>query len=64
MFRIVYVYFKIDENFRPIGKHIVKHVDAESVNEVNRQFAAIRYTHDLAKFTPLNFLDVLEIKEH
>lgn len=64
MFRIVYNYFKVDTNYKPIGKPIVKHVDGNTINELNQKFFMLRNENDLSKFTPLNFMDILEIKEH
>lgn len=64
MFRITYDYFKVDENFRPIGDVIIKYVEGESVEEVNRRFNEKRNLNDLVKFTTLHFVSVEEIKEH
>lgn len=64
MFRITYNYFKVDENFRPVGDVIVKYVEGESVEEVNKRFNEKRYCNDLVRFTALNFISVEEIKEH
>lgn len=64
MFRITYSYFKVDENFRPVGDVIVKYVEGESVEEVNKRFNEKRYYNDLVRFTALNFISVEEIKEH
>ena len=64
MFRITYSYFKVDENFKPIGDAFVKFVDGETIQEVNNRFAEQRYYNDVTKYTPLNFMDVSEIKEH
>ncbi len=63
MFRIVYNYFKVDDNYKPIGKIIIKHVDGNTVNEVNQKFLMLRNEHDLSKFTPLHFISIWEIKE-
>ena len=64
MFRITYSYFKVDENFKPIGDAFVKFVDGETIQEVNNRFAEQRYYNDVTKYTPLNFMDVSEVKEH
>ena len=64
MFRITYGYFKVDENFRPIGDVIIRYVDGESVGEVNRRFNEKRLSNDLVRFTTLNFISVEEIKEY
>lgn len=64
MFRITYSYFKVDENFKPIGDAFVKFVDGKTIQEVNNRFAEQRYYNDVTKYTPLNFMDVSEIKEH
>ena len=64
MFRIVYNYFKVDAHYRPIGKPIVKYVDGDTINELNQKFFMLRNENDLSKFTPLNFMNILEIKEH
>lgn len=64
MFRITYDYFKVDENFRPIGDVIVEYVEGESVEEVNRRFNEKRVFNDLVRFTTLHFVSVEEIKEH
>ena len=64
MFRITYGYYRIDENFEPIGDAIVKYVDGETVKQVNDAFHFIDYNHDLSKYTPINFRYIREIKEH
>lgn len=64
MFRITYGYFKIDENFEPIGDAIVRYVDGETVKQVNDAFQSVRDNHDLSKYTPINFRYIEEIKEH
>ena len=63
MFRIVYNYFKVDDSYRPIGKSIVKHVDGNTIDELNQKFFMLRNENDLSEFTPLNFMGILEIKE-
>ena len=50
MFRITYGYYRIDENFEPIGDAIVKYVDGETVKQVNDAFHFIGYNHDLSKY--------------
>ena len=64
MFRITYSYYRRDRNFESIGDAIVKYVDGETVKQVNDAFHFIRYNHDVAKYTPINFRKVEEIKEH
>ena len=64
MFRITYGYYRIDENFEPIGDAIVKYVDGETVKQVNDAFHFIGDNHDLSKYTPINFRYIREIKEH
>ena len=64
MFRITYGYYRIDENFEPIGDAIVKYVDGETVKQVNDAFHFIGYNHDLSKYTPTKFWKVEEIGEH
>lgn len=64
MFRIVYGYYRIDENFELIGDAIVKYVDGETVKQVNDAFQSVRDNHDLSKYTPINFRYIEEIKEH
>ena len=64
MFRITYSYYRRDKNFESIGDAIVKYVDGETVKQVNDAFNFIRYNHDVAKYTPINFRKVEEIEEH
>ena len=64
MFRITYGYYRRDENFEPIGDAIVKYVDGETVKQVNDAYDFVRNSHDVAKYTPINFYKVEEIKEH
>ena len=64
MFRITYGYYRIDENFEPIGDAIVKYVDGETVKQVNDAFHFIGYNHDLSKYTPINCCYIREIEEH
>ena len=64
MFRITYGYYRIDENFEPIGDAIVKYVDGETVKQVNGAYSFIRDNHDLSKYTPINFRYIREIEEH
>ena len=64
MFRITYAYYRRDENFEPIGDAIIKHVDGETVKQVNDAYRSICDNHDLSKYTPTNFWNVEEIEEH
>ena len=64
MFRITYGYYRIDENFEPIGDAIAKYVDGETVKQVNNAFQHVRDNHDLSKYTPTRFWKVEEIEEH
>ena len=64
MFRIIYEYFKIDENFKPIGTPYVGYVDGKTIKQVNDAFQSIRDNHDLSKYTAINFCYIREIKEH
>ena len=64
MFRITYSYYRKDKNLEPIGDAIVKYVDGETVKQVNDAFHSIQYNHNVAKYTPMNFRKVEEIKEH
>ena len=64
MFRIIYGYFKIDENFKPIGTPFVGYVDGKTIKQVNDAFQSVRDNHDLSKYTPINFRYIEEIKEH
>ena len=64
MFRIIYEYFKIDENFKPIGTPFVGYVDGKTIKQVNDAFQSVRDNHDLSKYTPTKFWKVEEIGEH
>ena len=64
MFRITYSYYRKDKNLEPIGDAIVKYVDGETVKQVNDAFHFVQYNHNVAKYTPMNFRKVEEIKEH
>lgn len=64
MFRIVYGYYRIDENFELIGDAIVRCVEGETIKRVNDVFQSVRDNHDLSKYTPINFRYIEEIKEH
>ena len=62
MYRIVYGKFRIDNEFKPIGKYIIEHVDGDTIEEVNKAFAEKRLHNDCVMYTPLNFMDVMEIE--
>lgn len=64
MFRIIYGYFKINENFEPIGTPFVGYVDGKTIKQVNDAFQLVRDNHDLSKYTPTTFYRIEEIKEH
>ena len=46
MFRITYSYFRKDNNGKLIGSPIIKHVDGETLKQVNDTFNYIRYNND------------------
>ena len=65
MFRITYGYYRRSENFDfTTGSPIIGYVDGETIKQVNDAFQSVRDNHDLSKYTPVNFCQVEEIKEH
>jgi len=64
MFRITYDYFRKDENGKLIGSPIIKHVDGETLKQVNDTFNFIRNNHNVSRYSIINFIEVEEIKEH
>ena len=64
MFRITYSYFRKNENGKLIGSPIIKHVDGETLKQVNDTFNFIRYNHNVSRYSTTNFIEVEEIKEH
>ena len=64
MFRIIYDYFKVNAWFKPIGTPYVGYVDGKTIKQVNDAYNFVRNNHDVAKYTPINFYKVEEIKEH
>ena len=64
MFRITYSYFRKDNNGKLIGAPIIKHVDGETLKQVNDTFNFIRYNNDVSRYSIINFIEVEEIKEH
>lgn len=64
MFRITYDYFKKDNHGKLIGSPIIKHVDGETLKQVNDTFNFIRYNHNVSRYSIINFIEVEEIKEH
>lgn len=64
MFRITYSYFRKDTDGKLIDEPIIRHVDGETLKQVNDTFNSIRYNNDVVKYSLINFMDVEEIKEH
>lgn len=64
MFRITYSYFRKDTNGKLIGSPIIKHVDGETLKQVNDTFSFIRNNHNVSRYSIINFIEVEEIKEH
>ena len=64
MFRIIYEYFKVNAWLEPIGTPYVGYVDGKTIKQVNDAYDFVRNSHDVAKYTPINFYKVEEIKEH
>ena len=50
MFRITYAYFRKDENGKLIGSPIIKHVDGETLKQVNDTFNFIRNNHNVSRY--------------
>lgn len=64
MFRITYSFFRKDSNGKLIGSPILKHVDGDTLKQVNDTFNFIRNNQNVAKYSIINFIEVEEIKEH
>ena len=64
MFRITYSYFRKYNNGKLIGSPILKHVDSDTLKQVNDTFNFIRYNNDVSRYSIINFIEVEEIKEH
>lgn len=62
MFIITYSYFERDpENpIEPVGLPIVGEVYGSTIKELDRNFADIRYNHDVFKYTQIKFREIKE----
>ena len=53
MYRINYSYYERDEKDRITPKHkkFTGYVDGDTIEQVNKAFANVRYNHDVFKYT-------------
>lgn len=66
MYRINYSYYEHDENNRITPKHkrFTGYVDGDTIEQVNKSFADVRYNHNLFKYTMLIFDSIEKIKKN
>ena len=65
MYRINYAYYERDEKNRITSKHkrFTGYVDGDTIEQVNKAFADVRYNHDVFKYTMLIFDSIEKIKK-